>query len=286
MSCEVCSAPMNPWTLRDGQTTLMVCPKCSHIDRDPKAALAHQRDVAYGGDPGLDRIRLALTTRTLQNAAPLAPGARVFEIGFGAGAMLRGHLDHGFEAAGCDPDQLHVEVDPIVLAKADLYPCGIEEVGGDTKPADLVYGIHVVEHVENIHTLATSAFGLLQAQGRVLFLTPAADSASLRAFSDSWWLLEDPTHVRFFSAQSIRILLTEAGFSHIQVKRSLTDNLTMEGASLLRLLRPKDRPAGVLATRRARLFAMAVAPLALLLRVVWPKWRPTLVVTARRGEFK
>ncbi|HPU13157.1 MAG TPA: class I SAM-dependent methyltransferase [Aeromicrobium sp.] len=227
-----------------------------------------------------------MTTRTLQNAAPLAPGARVFEIGFGAGAMLRGHLDHGFEAAGCDPDQLHVEVDPIVLAKADLYPCGIEEVGGDTKPADLVYGIHVVEHVENIHTLATSAFGLLQAQGRVLFLTPAADSASLRAFSDSWWLLEDPTHVRFFSAQSIRILLTEAGFSHIQVKRSLTDNLTMEGASLLRLLRPKDRPAGVLATRRARLFAMAVAPLALLLRVVWPKWRPTLVVTARRGEFK
>lgn len=284
MSCEVCSVPMNPWTLRDGKTTLMVCPKCSHIDRDPKAALAHQRDVAYGGDPRLDRIRLALTTRTLRQAAPLDRGARVFEVGFGAGAMLRGQLDRGLEIGGCDPDQLKVEVDPVVVATGDLFACGIEQVPAEVKPANLVYGIHVVEHVEDIHSLAKAAFDLLPVGGRVLFMTPAADSASLRVFSDAWWLLEDPTHVRFFSAASIRRLLTDSGFVDVRVQRSLTDNLTMEGASLLRQLRPKDRPAGVLASRFARLFAIAVAPAALLLRALWPNWRPTLVVTASKGS--
>jgi len=80
MSCEVCSTPTTSVTLRDGRSVVGTCPKCSHIERDPKAAPAHHRDVAYGGDPGLDRVRLALTSRTLRRAAPLAPGSRVFEI--------------------------------------------------------------------------------------------------------------------------------------------------------------------------------------------------------------
>ncbi|UUI67396.1 class I SAM-dependent methyltransferase [Aeromicrobium duanguangcaii] len=279
----MCSAPTTSATLRDGESVLETCPKCSHIERDPKAAPAHHRDVAYGGDPGLDRVRLALTTRTLGRAAPLDPGSRVFEIGFGAGAMLRGFLDQGHRVAGCDPDQLHVEVDPQVLARAELHACGIEEVPASAEPADLVYGIHVVEHVQDVHALSGAAHRLLRPGGRVLFLTPAADSASLRAFSDAWWLLEDPTHVRFFSAASITRLLTDAGFVDVRVTRSLTDNLTMEGASIVRRVRPMDRPAGVLASRRVRWFAMALAPAAALLRLVRPRWRPTLVVTATRG---
>lgn len=282
MSCEVCSTPTTPVTLRDGVSVLATCPKCSHIERDPKAAPAHPRDVAYGGDPGLDRVRLALTSRTLRRAAPLRHGARVFEIGYGGGAMLRGYLDDGHPVAGCDPDQLHVDVDPQVRARAELHACGIEEVPETAEPADLVYGVHVVEHVQDVHALARAAHRLLSPGGRVLFLTPAADSASLRAFSDAWWLLEDPTHVRFFSADSITRLLDAAGFADVRVSRSLTDNLTMEGASLVRRLRPADRPAGVLASRAARLLAMALAPVALVLRIVRPRWRPTLVVTATR----
>ncbi|WP_197684354.1 class I SAM-dependent methyltransferase [Aeromicrobium choanae] len=228
-------------------------------------------------------MRLALTSRTLRHAAPLDPGARVFEIGFGGGAMLRRYLDEGHPVAGCDPDQLHVEVDAQVRAQAELYPCGIEEVPASAEPADLVYGVHVVEHVQDVGALAAAALRLLRPGGRVLFLTPAADSVSLRAFSDAWWLLEDPTHVRFFSAASITRLLADAGFRDVRVTRSLTDNLTMEGASLVRRLRPHDRPAGVLASRATRWLAMALAPAALLLRLVHPRWRPTLVVTATRA---
>ncbi|WP_222593537.1 class I SAM-dependent methyltransferase [Aeromicrobium flavum] len=271
-------------TLRDGRSVLATCPKCSHIERDPKAAPAHHRDVAYGGDPGLDRVRLALTSRTLRRAAPLEARSRVFEIGFGAGAMLRGYLDEGHRVAGCDPDQLHVAVDPQVRARAELHACGIEDVPVSAEPADLVYGVHVVEHVQDVRALSAAAHRLLKPGGRVLFLTPAADSTSLRAFSDAWWLLEDPTHVRFFSKASITRLLRDAGFVDVRVRRSLTDNLTMEGASVVRRLRPSDRPAGVLAARATRWFAMALAPLAVLVRLVLPRWRPTLVVTASRGD--
>src|SRR5690606_34178150 len=135
----------NPLTLRDGRSTVRVCPKCSHIMRDPEAGRAHHRDVAYGGDPGLDRVRLALTGRIVDRAAPVSPPGRIFEIGFGAGTMLRRYLDRGHDVAGCDPDQLRVDVDPLVLGRAELHACGIEDVPPQTEPADLVYGIHVVE---------------------------------------------------------------------------------------------------------------------------------------------
>lgn len=282
VSCEVCGTGVTDRRLRDG-STLASCPQCSHVLRDLGQGPANHRSLAYGGDPGLDRVRLTLTFSSLRRLAELRPGQRVFEIGFGAGALLRRLLDSGVHVAGCDPDQLQVAVDEQVLAAGDIHATSIEALGASVEPVDLVYGIHVIEHVEDIAVVARASHDLLVPGGQVAFMTPAADSWSLSAFSDAWWLLEDPTHIRFFSAASARRFLEDAGFVDVRVRRLLTDNLTMEGASLLRLARPAPRPGGVLETRRARIFATAVAPFALVVRALVPRWRPTMFITARRG---
>lgn len=283
MSCEVCDTEQTVWQLRDG-SSLDVCPKCSHIERNLVAAPANHRDAAYGGDPGLDRVRLGLTWRALMDAAPLERGSRVFEIGFGAGAMLARFHESGHTVGGCDPDQLEVAVDPRVQASELTFSTGIEDVPTSAEGFDLVYGIHVIEHVEDIHRTVGAARDLLTPGGRLMLMTPGADSWSLKVFSDAWWLLEDPTHIRFFSCRSIRELLERAGFVDICVTPALADNLTMEGASVARLFTTRPPARGVLANRFVRWFAMGVAPVALLLRSVMSRWRPTLVVTARRPE--
>jgi 2-polyprenyl-3-methyl-5-hydroxy-6-metoxy-1,4-benzoquinol methylase len=279
--CEVCAGSTAPWALRDG-SSLTRCAACGHVERDLAACPADHRDAAYGGDPGLDRIRLALTRRTLDRVAPEEPGARVFEIGFGAGALLREFLDRGCAVAGCDPDQLGVAVDPVVRASGDLHGTGIEQLPDRIEPVDLVYGVHVIEHVADPMQALRAAHDLLRPGGTVALLTPAADSASLRLFSQAWWLLEDPTHVRFFSRRSAAEALQRAGFEHVTVTRLALDNLTMEGASLTRLLRPGARERGVLHSRAVRMLATALSPLALLARLVRPSLRPTLLATGRR----
>jgi SAM-dependent methyltransferase len=279
--CEVCAGSTAPWGLRDG-STLTRCRACGHVERDLVDCPADHRSAAYGGDPGLDRVRLTLTQRTLDAVAPVSAGQRVFEIGFGAGALLRQFVDRGCAVAGCDPDQLGVAVDPVVRQAGDLHATGVEQLVGAIEPVDLVYGVHVIEHVADPAAALTASFDLLRPGGTIALLTPAADSDSLRVFSQAWWLLEDPTHVRFFSRPSAAAALGRAGFEEVAVTRLAMDNLTMEGASLARLLRPGSRERGVLDSRATRLLATALSPLALLVRLVRPRMRPTLLVTGRR----
>ena len=277
--CEVCSAPALPRVLRDG-THLSACSVCRHVTRDLESCPAHHRSAAYGGDPGLDRVRLGLTMRALDRRTDPSP-ERVFEIGFGAGQILRRYLDRGTAVGGCDPDQLGSAVDPVVRARGDLHHGSIEDVMASAS-ADLVVGVHVIEHVVDVRKSLAAANDVLTPGGRLALFTPVADSWSLRVFSQSWWLLEDPTHVRFFTRRSMILALQDAGFADIRTRRLFADNLTMEGASLVRVLRPADRPAGVLAAAGTRWFSLVVIPFAALIRAVVPRWRPTLLVTARR----
>ncbi len=275
--CEVCGGRLRERALAPGEV-LGECAGCGHLVRDLRLAPARHRDVTYGGEPALDRWRLALTYRALRRHAD--PGS-VFEIGFGAGHLLRRFADAGAAVAGADPDQLGVEVDPVVRAAARLHHGPVESVPGDGPPVDLVYGIHVLEHVTDPDRTLRAAWRLLRPGGVLQCLTPAGDSDGLRVFGPAWWMLEDPTHVRFFTARSLEQAALRAGFTDVTVRRPVLDSLTTEVASMVRRVRPRPRPAGVL-DRRAVLAAGAAAPAVIALRAVRPALRPTLQLIARR----
>ncbi|NNG41181.1 class I SAM-dependent methyltransferase [Flexivirga sp. ID2601S] len=277
-SCEICGGPTAAFVLRGG-ATLHRCARCGHLLRDLDAAPAGHRDHAYGGEPTLDRWRLALTYRLL--ASGPAPRS-VFEIGYGTGSMLRRFLDAGAAVAGADPDQLELAVDPEVRRRGDLHATGVEQVDTDRVRADLVYGIHVLEHVTDpLRTLQVAA-DLLEPGGTAQFLTPAGDSDGLRLYGQAWWMLEDPTHVRFFTAESLRRAATSVGLVDVRITRPALDSLTTDVGSLTRMLRPRPRPHGVLGERPVLFAGMASAPLVLAARAARPALRPTLHLTARK----
>lgn len=276
--CEVCGSVVRGEALRGG-CVLERCQQCGHLLRDLGRCPAFHRDLAYGGEPSLDRIRLDLTYRELVRDG--VPG-RVFEIGYGAGSLLRHFLDAGAEVGGIDPDQLGVGVDEVVAARGDLRVGGIEDAADLPGGQDLVYGIHVLEHVRDPHRALRASFDLLCPGGRASFLTPAGDSTGLERYGAAWWMLEDPTHVRFFSADSLARAATAAGFVDIEVRRLLLDSLSVDAASVARALRPGPRPHGVLGSRAVLTGAVASLPLVLGQRWVSPRSRPTLQLIARR----
>ena len=262
-----------------GGGILLQCPSCGHVLRDLALCPASHRGLAYGGEPRLDRGRLTLTFRALTRNG--VPGS-VFEIGYGAGQLLRRFLEAGARTAGVDPDQLGVGVDQVVVAAGGLHAGRVETLQAPERSVDLVYAVHVIEHVETPAAMLAAAFDMLVPGGRIQLFTPAADSTPLTRFGAAWWLLEDPTHVRFFSADSITRALAAAGFEQVQVRRSLLDSLTSEWASVVRRLRPKERAHGVLASRAVLAGGLASMPFVLVWRLVSPRSRPTLDVTATR----
>jgi 2-polyprenyl-3-methyl-5-hydroxy-6-metoxy-1,4-benzoquinol methylase len=280
--CEICAGPLHKWRL-DRRNAVRRCADCGHLTRDLASAPAGARSPAYGGDAALDRWRLAITYRRL--VPRLQPrGGRVFEVGFGAGALLRRFLDDGATVAGADPGALAVAIDPVVSAHATLHTASLESVPRQD-PADLVVAVHVVEHVADPTRFARTCHDLLRPGGQLVLVTPAGDSASLRVFRSRWWMLEDPTHVRFFSARSIGRLLADAGFVDVRTRRLVLDSLTVDAASCLRALRWRRLPRdGVLGWPATRALALLSAPVVILLRVVRPSLRPAMEVAARRPE--
>lgn len=277
--CEVCGAATQPWSL--GSSVLQRCSSCGHLLRRLEDASAHHRDHAYGGDPSLDAARLFLTHRAL-----VADGrpTSVFEVGYGAGALLRRFHDDGAAIAGADPDQLEREVDPVVTAHGTLHHSGIEDVEPGDERVDMVYGIHVLEHVvDPLATLRKSA-ALLRPGGSAHFFTPAGDWAGLPLYRDGWWMLEDPTHIRFFTADSLERLAREAGFVDVEVRRPMFDSLVNDAASGVRRFRPAERPEGVLARRSTMALAAATLPATILARAAYPRMRPTLHLVARTAS--
>lgn len=278
--CEVCGSDVLGEAIRGG-CVIERCVGCGHVERDLGRCPAHHRDLAYGGEPTLDRIRLDLTYRELvRDGLP----DKVLEIGYGSGAMLRRFLDAGSEVAGVDPDQLLVEVDPLVRARGDLRVGGIEDATDLPCDQDLVYGIHVLEHVTDPHRALVAARELVRPGGRVSFLTPAGDGSGLERYGAAWWMLEDPTHIRFFSADSLARAAAAAGFVDIEVRRLLLDSLSVDAASLARAVRPRPRPHGVLGSKAVIAAAVTSLPLVLAQRLMRPTTRPTLQLIARRPE--
>ena len=91
--------------------------------------------------------------------------------------------------------------------------------------------------------------------------TPAGDSSGVDRYGAAWWMLEDPTHIRFFTADSLARAAERAGFVDIEVRRLLLDSLSVDAASLARAVRPGERPRGVLGSRSVLAAAVASVPL-------------------------
>lgn len=246
--------------------------------RDLVRCPAAHRDHAYGGEPTLDRARLLLTYRSL-----IAEGmpSSVFEIGYGGGGLLRMFLDDGARVGGVDPDQLQVGVDRVVAAQGDLRVGTVEELDPDSVSADLVVGVHVLEHVIDPARTLDGVRRITSPGGRIVFLTPAGDSWGPKVFGSNWWMLEDPTHIRFFSADSLARAAEAAGFVDVQVDRPLLDSLSVDAASVARMAAKAPDPRGTLARKGVLAGAALTAPLVALTRAVRPMTRPTLRLTAR-----
>ena len=278
--CEVCGVPLVPWPLAVGQV-LDRCPSCGHVQRDLARCPAGSRAGAWGGEDDMDRVRLALTYRRLLRLTGRPPRS-VFEAGFGSGALLRRFADAGAAVGGADPGALGRPVDAVVAAAGRIETVPVEEVTEGLGAYDLVYAVHVVEHVPAVWAFAAALRRLLAPGGLLVLITPAGDSDGLRVFGPSWWMLEDPTHVRFFSAVSGSLLLARSALVDVRAGRLVGDSLAVEATSLARRLRRSTGEQGALAGLGTRVGVVASLPLVVPARIVRPTWRPTLQLTARR----
>lgn len=281
--CEACTNEMQEWRLCP-VCVLLRCPKCYHIKRDMQRCNAHAREHAWGGSGLFDKFRIALTTKRLSALLPDKKPLKILEIGFGSGRMLTKFLEKGHEVSGVDAEMLEIEVGDRLNKEGTLYRDNFENIDLQKNEFDVIYGIHVIEHVENPEIVFRKCYESVRDDGIVYFLTPNSESKGLTVFKDAWWNLEDPTHIRFFSSDSVKTMMGKAGFENVQTGIPVWDSLTLEINSMIRLFSKNSGTHGVFAGAATKLIDILLLPSALVARSIYPAFSPTLEIIARKSK--
>lgn len=140
------------------------------------------------------------------------PG-RVLDIGCGNGAFMLRAKDAGWDVRGVEPD---------AVAASQAITRGLDVFQGDCRALtddgafDMVTLAHVIEHLHDPRGMLGECHRLLKPGGRLWIATPNIHSTGHRLFASAWQPLEVPRHLVMPSANALRRLLEESGFTDVR----------------------------------------------------------------------
>jgi len=146
----------------------------------------------------------------------------LLDVGCGNGSFLARMRDAGWKVLG-------LEWDPSA-AKAAQEWFGVPVIVGTLATAglparsiDAIILSHVIEHVHDPVGLLSQCSHILKSDGRLVMVTPNAESLGYRRFGQSWILLDPPRHLQIFSLATLRACAESSGL-RIRVLRTSTRN--------------------------------------------------------------
>jgi 2-polyprenyl-3-methyl-5-hydroxy-6-metoxy-1,4-benzoquinol methylase len=212
---------------------------------------------------------------------PCVPGGTVFEVGCGAGLQLETLASDGWDARGAD-------IDPEAVAVARSR--GLDVSVGDIRDLDLPAGsfdavvmAQVIEHVYDPVGLLARCAELLKPGGRLISITPNADSMGHRLYRRDWRGLEPPRHLVLYTSRALHLACRRAGLVPERVEVTARDASNMMLASA----RIRDVDDGSLierprAGRRPPLSLRLLAGLERIGIALGLRWGEELVLSARK----
>jgi SAM-dependent methyltransferase len=134
---------------------------------------------------------------------------RALEVGCGAGWMLRGLRDHGWQVFGNE----RTVSDARVAVSANAIPVFVGDLDAlsNAEGLDLLILFQVLEHLESPVTVLRRVAGLLAAGGVVVVGVPNVASWQARWFGASWFHFDVPRHLYHFSPKTLASACERAG---------------------------------------------------------------------------
>jgi 2-polyprenyl-3-methyl-5-hydroxy-6-metoxy-1,4-benzoquinol methylase len=141
---------------------------------------------------------------------------RVLDVGCGNGERLELLKQLGWNVKGLDLDRQAVNAARQKGLEAD---CGeLKTMGYPADSFDAVIMSHVIEHVPHPGELLSECARVLKPGGRLVMLTPNAESFGLNYYGRCWRGLEPPRHLQIFSQPALEQIVKQAGLSVVKGK--------------------------------------------------------------------
>lgn len=170
------------------------------------------------------------------------PPGRLLDVGCGNGAFISGMAQRGWQATGLDFDEQAV-------AAARRHPNVTVLSGGLTEQAfadgqfDAITLSNVIEHVPDPKGTFQELERILAPGGRLVVITPNANSLGHKAFGRSWRGLEPPRHLFLFTQEALKSQAEAVGLTRNKVFSTVGAAADMfESSTLLRAPTGKPPP--------------------------------------------
>lgn len=151
---------------------------------------------------------------------------RVFDLGCGNGSVASILTQQGWEVTGVDPSREGISLANRQWPHLKLFEgSAYDDLVGRFGRFPVVMSLEVVEHVYFPRQYAGALFSLLESGGSVIVSTPyhsylknvaLAVTGRMDAHFTALW---DHGHIKFWSIQTLKTLLLEAGFTDIRFRR-------------------------------------------------------------------
>jgi SAM-dependent methyltransferase len=241
--CPVCDASMAPWISVPGDWRrpqvkgtydIVRCPSCAFGRLDPvpdaaSVAESYDLDEYYThadkreptARPFTSRLKSHLAWRFDHGTEPndawldqwIGKGLkRACDVGCGGGDLLLKLEHRGIEAVGVEPDDAARNF--AVSKGATVFSGTAEdlpaELGGNF---DAVFMSHVLEHTRDCMKALRNLYDILTPGGYLCVEVPNNTCRGLESAGTSWYWLDAPRHLNFFSESNLRSAARSAGFA-------------------------------------------------------------------------
>ena len=185
-------------------------------DQPSDAALTASYERLYYGAAGHDQFRpvkensdafkLRQHFEALDAEVGLR-GRRILDYGCGIGNFIAVALENGADAAGIETNE---QARSEARRKGFRVEGSIDAFAGEQ--FDVIYLNDVIEHLRDPVATCAALRHLLSPGGTIFIATINVAGLKARLLRSKWDMIQDPTHLYFFSARSLALLLRKAGF--------------------------------------------------------------------------
>lgn len=250
------------------------CERCGHMQvaafpPEPQLdeAYAEVAEAAYVDEEAGQRATAARALDRLERHR--APG-RLVDLGCWVGFLVSEAGARGWTASGVEPSRFASEYARSSL-ELDVITGTLESAGLPEGEFDAVVMGDVIEHLPDPGDALDRIHALLAPDGVVMLMLPDAGSRVAALLGARWWSVL-PTHVQYFTRESLSRLLARHGFAAEWV------DTAPKAFTLGYYLRRLEGYSPTL----ARLAVVAAGLGGVEDRLVWPDFRDRMAVVARR----
>ncbi|MBI3486285.1 class I SAM-dependent methyltransferase [Candidatus Daviesbacteria bacterium] len=168
-----------------------------------------------------------LSAKTIKKILDENQLQKVLDIGCGTGRMVKFLNQKGFDCYGIDSQDEALKKARKINKKGKILKASAIKLPFKNQVFDFVSSLSVIEHLtqKEGRQFLKETRRVLRKNGIIFLITPNYNSPLRYLLGDKWFAYSDPTHLYFYTPESLRNLLEKEGFMNIKTRVKTPYNL-------------------------------------------------------------